>query len=479
MFQMVFSSDEFQNKELEDQYQKQFQKNVLKCGFQYLIVLLIGKCFIVLDNLIHYQFIMFCFVLPFIFVEGAMIYLLRKKQLQAKYIIYFNNLLLLTATLIQFVNYILGDEHGLQQSQLFVILDIAQQFVSFINYGQSFRQNSLTYFIFIGFRVYYQSKTSYTNYSITYILYGLFYVIAQYQMSTQRRKLFLKGQRNQLLEKLIEDFIDEKVCIIEKDEDNVKFIPIIMNQHLKQCISEDINKTIKQLKVNNYKESLQNYLYKTVQQSETIFCKFKNHVYEVSYQRFIIQKCQIFIKIKEIYHNQFQAINYQELYLMQECQLKKLSQQSQQAKKILSQLQDKIFLFWFQKYYLAYKMRVEPFTFQQLKNVLISRGFDIIQFQCHQQEFHTDKQLLCLLLNQVERFLRGRIIKIKSIEYGIQLDIEGIIDRPIKNQQVSFIRKILFHIGLATCLIKQNNDRTGNIMIQLFDIQQENKRYKL
>lgn len=31
------------------------------------------------------------------------------------------------------------------------------------------------------------------------------------------------------MEKLIEDFVEEKVCIIEKDEDNVKFIPIIMN----------------------------------------------------------------------------------------------------------------------------------------------------------------------------------------------------------------------------------------------------------
>ena len=36
-----------------------------------------------------------------------------------------------------------------------------------------------------------------------------------------------------LLEKFIQEFINEKVCVVEKDENNVKFVPVVINDSLK------------------------------------------------------------------------------------------------------------------------------------------------------------------------------------------------------------------------------------------------------
>ena len=50
------------------------------------------------------------------------------------------------------------------------------------------------------------------------------------------------------------------------------------------------------------------------------------------------------------------------------------------------------------------------------------------------------------------------------------MEITGIINNSLKNVLVGLLRKILYHIGLGTCKIKQNDDKSGNIMIKLFDL---------
>ncbi|KAM3133472.1 hypothetical protein pb186bvf_014476 [Paramecium bursaria] len=266
----------------------------------------------------------------------------------------------------------------------------------------------------------------YTIFSVTFAFYGLFFFIDQYQKAKQKRKLFLKGQRNKLFEKLIKEFIDEKVCIIEKDEDNIKFNLIIINDRLKE-LSEDINLMIKSLEI-CYKQSLQNYLYKTIKCREILLCKFKNRVFEVKYSRYIIKRCQIFIKIKEIYHNQHSLVNYKEL-----------SEINSLKEIILIKLPSKISREIIKKQYILILVLKILSCFIRLRLRQQKFNFEIIKFEFGREHFYTDRILFNLLLICIEKLLINRQVMLKQIKNGFQMDSYGAIN--IKDEQVYFIKK--------------------------------------
>ncbi|KAM3133471.1 hypothetical protein pb186bvf_014475 [Paramecium bursaria] len=318
------------------------------------------------------------------------------------------------------------------------------------------------------YRVYIQISFGFTNLSIAFAIFSLFYIIEQYKKAKQRRKQFLKSQRNKLLEQLIKDFIDERVCIIEKDEKNVKFIPIIMNNQLQE-LSKDINVILKQLKLCNSKESLQQYLYKSIQEQETILCQYTNVVYQVIYQRFILKTCQIFIKIKQLYQNQSSIIDYKELYLRQLNEIQKIKQNTYCSKQMIK-VQLKIFVHWFKKYPFCYKIKAEIVDLQYLFN---ASQFEIILNDFLVSNISSDKLLIFLLLKSLTKIIKNRKVKVYQIKSGILIQVQGMIKEPVNKEGLCFINQILFHIGFVDVIFHQRQNKPDLITLKFLDDQEQ------
>ncbi|KAM3133415.1 hypothetical protein pb186bvf_014419 [Paramecium bursaria] len=472
---MGFFSLQFQNQELEDKYQIQQQKYVKKSANYLLLILSIGEMMTTLDNIFNIQYVMMAFAFSLVMNNAIIYYLIKKKKIDAKIIIYYFNTMSIMSIFVQVIYIKFQDFFKFTDAQIFAQLDIIHQFVTLLNFGQSHLISSAIYILFIICRVYIQISYGFTSLSVSFSIFCLFYIFEQYQKAKQRRKQFLKSQRNKLLEQLIQDFIDEKVCIIEKDEDNVKFIPIIVNNKLQE-LSSDINQILKQLKLCNNKCGLEQYLYLTTKEKETLLCSYNFQTFQITYQKILLKTCQIFIKIQQIYHHQSSIINYKDLYHKQQNYIQKIEKMNYQTKIITNKLQIRLFVYWFNKYFLCYHIKQQLISIEQLKDLLIDSQFDIIYKDVELSGLKSDRLLLCLLFQSLKQCLSQRQIKLYQMKSGIQILIYGILEVNQKEQLISFINKILFHIGVGNVIFKYTKDRLGLITIKLLDI--KNKKFQ-
>ncbi|KAM3127931.1 hypothetical protein pb186bvf_019967 [Paramecium bursaria] len=461
---MGYFTLQFQNKEFEELYQQHLKKCVQKTANYYMIILFIGQCLALIDQFLSRQYYLFMLYCPVTTFEIYMIYLIHKHRLKVEYITMYINLLSLTASSIQLAFYYFNFL-DLTNSQYYVYMDIMHQFILLYNFGSSYILSSIFYIYFLIIRVYIQVCMGFTFQSLAFIVYGLFYIIDLYQTEKQHRKQFLKGQRNKLFEQLIQEFIDDQICIIEKDEDNIKFIPVIINNKF-QMLSSDINKVIKQINT-QYKQSLQNYLYKTNKNKETLLCHYKNQVFQITYWRIIQKKCQIFVKMQQIYNNKYSLVNYKELYDKQQKKLQHLSKQSQQAKQINQYLQASIFIYWFQKYYCQYKCKFELISFDYLEELFRKGQFDINKL--FMKPIYSDKQLLRILLRIIEQTMAQVQVRVIQQKFLLEFKFYGKTQITSLNKAIQFINQILFHIGYGKCSIIKNQDESCLIKMKIMN----------
>ncbi|KAM3133410.1 hypothetical protein pb186bvf_014414 [Paramecium bursaria] len=463
---MGYFALQFQNYELESQYQGQQHKYIQKQSKYYIIILMIGKCISIIDNIRFSQYLMMSIAIAFILTETSLVYLIKTKRIDTKIIILYTNLLSFGSSLTQLIIYYFRDFFQLSNAQLYVQLDIIHQGITLFNYGQSHIDSSVLYIIFIVSKVFLQIQMfEYTSLSMTFSFYSLFYLIDQYQKAKQRRKQFLKSQRNKSLELLIQEFIDDRVCILEKDETNVRFISIMINDKIRKLTS-DIDKMIKQLKIQKSSIHLGNYLYTTQKNNETLLCKYKKQFYEVTYQRFVLKKCQIFIKIKQIYQDQYYTVNYKELYQKLQRDLKRLSQSSYRfinTSYILSKFNIQTII-----RQLIYILVQKISSCLQIKDRVYKLALDQPVTQCS-----SDKLLLNLLFKAIEKLLMNRYIIMKENKNIITIDIYGEKIQNIQSDYLIFINKLLFHIGIGGCQIDESRNSQCHIQIKLLSLIQK------
>ncbi|KAM3133436.1 hypothetical protein pb186bvf_014440 [Paramecium bursaria] len=472
---MGFFNLQFESQELEEKYQEQQQKYIKKSASQLIYILMIGELIAMIDNIFRLQLIMLLLGVLLVTTNIVMIYLIQKKKINVRLIILFFNTNCIMSIIVQIVYIQFQSYFEFSSQQLLVQLDVIHQFITLLNFGQSHLTSSTIYVLFIISRIYIQISYGFTSLSIGFALFCTFYIKDQYYNARQRRKQFLKGQRNKLLEQLIQEFIDEKVCIIEKDENNVKFIPVIINEKL-QAFSSDINHTLKELQVCNNRKSLVKYLYITDKEKETLLCRFKQQIFQITYQRFILKTCQIFIKIKQVNNPQTSVINYKDLYHKQQNQIQKVLQNCQYAKSVLNKIQLNLFVYWFKKYYLYYRMKTEFINIQQIKKIMKSSQFDLISNDLVTSGINSDKLLIYLLFQYLKKCVQERQIKLNQIKSGILISVYGTNFMPINTDAIDLINKILFHIGIGDSAIFQSQNTLGLITIKLLDI--KHKKFK-
>ncbi|KAM3133432.1 hypothetical protein pb186bvf_014436 [Paramecium bursaria] len=474
-----FFSLQFENIELEKKYQIQQQKYIKQSADRQIYIISLGEIITILEIIKSMNYMIVLFSIGLLLMNVVMLCLIKKKKIDVKYVILYFNTLCITGILTQTFYIQFSQIINFTESQLFVQLDIIHQFITLFNFGQSHITSSIIYVLFVISRVFIQVSYGYTYFSLTFLVFGLFYIKDQYEKAKQRRKQFLKSQRNKLLEQLIKEFIDEKVCIIQKDEDNVKFIPMIVNNKLQE-FSSDINQIFQALKLCNYKVSLQQHLYKTLKEKETLLCSYKNQVYQITYQRFILKTCQIFIKIQHVYHNQPSIINYKELYLQFLSKIQQFERKHQLRCQLRNKLQSKLFLYWFKKYSFCYKVRIVQISIQQ---ILVQKVFFLLQgqdsvdkcliikeiFELDISEFNTDLLLLYLLLNQLRKCVVECQTKLFQIKDGILIEIQCLIQQPIKQEWTYLIDKILYHIGIGVIKVDGLKNQT-TLTIKLLNI---------
>ncbi|KAM3134339.1 hypothetical protein pb186bvf_013624 [Paramecium bursaria] len=122
-------------------------------------------------------------------------------------------------------------------------------------------QNPLQFlYISLPLEFIYRFLVDFRQHLFAYLISGSYFIIDQYQQEKVQRKLFLKSY--QQFELLIDEFIDDQVIILEKDEENVTFQNKILNNKLPE-ICNDFNLFLKNVSIPQYKSKLQNYLYKS------------------------------------------------------------------------------------------------------------------------------------------------------------------------------------------------------------------------
>ncbi|KAM3129806.1 hypothetical protein pb186bvf_018100 [Paramecium bursaria] len=470
----------FQNEEFEKLYQQHLKKCVQKSANYYMMILFIGQCFALLDQIISAQYFLFMLYGPFTTFEVYMIYLIHRQKIKVEYIKIYINLLSFTASTLQ-LGYYYFDFLNLSYSQNYVYMDIMHQFILLYNFGSSHFLSSIFFIYFLIIRVYIQISMGFTFLSLAFFIYGLFYITDMYQKEKQSRKQFLKGQRNKLFEQLIQEFIDDQICIIEKDEKNIQFIPIIINNKFKE-FELDINTIIKEIIISQLKYSLYNYLYKINKNRETLLCNYKNQVYQITYWRIIQKKCQIFLKMQQVYSDKLTVVNYRDLYLKQQQEFYKKSTQiiennissSKQFNQLIKQVKPSQFLYCFQKYYCLYKCKFELITFKYLEQQLSKRQIDFKKLVM--KPFHSDKSLLNVLLQVISQSMIEIQVKTTKRKSVLDFKFYGKIRINLIDKANLLINQILFHIGIGTCSIQNQLD--GSCLIKMKLIDNKNQKFQ-
>ncbi|KAM3134328.1 hypothetical protein pb186bvf_013613 [Paramecium bursaria] len=439
---MKFFNLSFENQELERKFQLQILKQSKK-GFKLLqIIPLIMVLILLLDQILKKNIIMALWYLGQGLVLGGYLFISFKyPQLLSHLSSYYYFVDISIGTLQYF--YTQFEFLSLEANDIRIYQDILLQ--SFLIYRTRFSYigGSLTFIFFIFVRFYIQIAQGFSLSSLAYLFSGSFFIIDQYKQEKFRRKVFLKSQRNQQLQLMIEEFIDDQVSIIEKDSENVRFKTLIFNR--KYCEKgEQLIQFLKDVKLPKYNEQLLNYLYQSTNQKETLLGKLQNSNYQITYQSFTLRKQQIFLKIKLLDKQIHKLVNYKELYmhLIQNFQLR--PQQKYKGKQIIQSFYMKSFYYQFKKYFQYYKLDLEVISYLFLKQI-----FNINKIQwisdVYIKPFHSDKKLVFLLVYLIKQIKSNYTLTISVDDNRIM--IEFYVVEFISQYYQTQINKILYHIG--------------------------------
>ncbi|KAM3134165.1 hypothetical protein pb186bvf_013683 [Paramecium bursaria] len=439
---------EFQNKELEQQYQCIMQKYMLKVVKYYILILIAVQCVAIADQILSRDHQLLFIFIPSLLINCLALYYITSQPSGIIYYQLYIGIISFLASNLQ-IAFLHLKVFQISDTQFFVYLDLIHQFTLLFNFGQSHYKTSLLYIYFLVTRFYVHIQMGFTSLSIGFLLFSILFFIDQHYKAKQRRKQFLKSKRNKVLEYLIQEFIDEQVCIIQKDETNVKFVPVIINKKLRE-ITEDINKLIQQLKIPVYKNNLQNYLYQSNTEKETLLCQHNQDIYEITYWKYTIKHQKVFIRMKKISSKCDQVVNYKQICQYYQKKLGSIKCQSQNVQRFVSQIRLNTFMFCFHKYYTLYKCNFQNYPYEKIPQLFESKGFKIDSDVM--KPLQTDIQLLNLLLNLIKTLMSEKSVFIQQKKNLWLINFYGRFQKNQHqvNQVIQFIDKILFLIGYGS-----------------------------
>ncbi|KAM3134326.1 hypothetical protein pb186bvf_013611 [Paramecium bursaria] len=439
---MKYINLNFENKQLEKEFQLEILKQAKKGFLQYQLITILVNTLLVVDQIIKQNVVVVLWFSAIELTIGTFVYISYRWPTILNYVQYYYYNLDFFIGLLQ-ICYHEFSFLNIKQNDIQIYQDILLQFFLIYHSRYNYLGSALMFINFISIRVYIQMSNGYSTASMAYLCSGLYFIIQQYQQEKNRRKLFLKSQRNKQLELLIEEFIDDQVSIIEKDEQNVRFKTIIINNKLSK-LADQFNLFLKDLKLSYQKEQLLNYLYQTTKSREILICKHQQQTYQITYQTFQLRKIQIFLKIKPVDQQIRKIFNFKDLYkqIIQTVQFKPCK--LYKGKKVMQTLYLKSFYQQFSKYYQFYQVDLEQvsekflmYLFSLNKLKWVANDFTI--------SFHSDKKLLFILVFLIKRIIRTDILYIKIDQQMLQIDFN--VSNKISQNYLTQINKILYHVG--------------------------------
>ncbi|KAM3134309.1 hypothetical protein pb186bvf_013594 [Paramecium bursaria] len=435
--QMRYFRQTFTNKDLEREYQLEQLELTKKGYFQFQIIFITAMGILLVDQILKQNLAMIIWFILLEISTSTFLCLSYRYQTFLNYVhyhLYFFNLM-------GSISQILFSQCGFLN--LLPFRAYCLQYCLLVFARCNHLGTSLVYLIFVATRVFVQIVNGSSLASIAYVTFNIYFFIDQYKMSKGRRKLFLKSQRNKQLELLIEEFIDDQVSIIEKDEQNVKFKTIILNKRLSE-VADQFNIFLRDVTVPQYKSHLQDYLYNSTKQRESILCYYKNQNYQITYQTFTFKKQQMFIKIQLLFQQINKQIDYKELYKSLITKMNFKPQKSYKGLYIIQKLYMNSFYLSFSRYYSYYHISQELISHQYLKHLFIKSKIQWMT-QDFIQPFYSDKKLLYILVIKLKKIIKDDIIWIYKEKEFIR--IVFFVKQIIYQEQLNQINKILYHIG--------------------------------
>ncbi|KAM3134308.1 hypothetical protein pb186bvf_013593 [Paramecium bursaria] len=423
----------FNNLELEQEYQHEMLELAKKGYHQFLSIFMIAIGILILDQIIKHNIPMILWFLSNELTIISFLCISLRNPL-------FKNNLQYHYYLFNFMACII------QHNDQLIYLDMIQQYCLSAHANINHIGASLMIILFISSRVFVQMASGYSLSSLGYLVFSLYIFIDQYQKAKFRRKLFLKSNRNNQLKLLIEEFIDDQVSILEKDEENIRFNIIILNKKLSEITDQFSQFLQKEVKLPQYKSNLLDYLYATTLQQESFICNYKNQNYQITYQYFMLKKQQVFLKTKLLGQKSNEQIKYKELnkYLLDKMHFQPYK--FYQGKHILKMIQTKSFYFLFSSYSQYYQVDLEKISFQFLKQILKQNKLQLLG-QALIQPFYSDKKLIIILIHLLKMMIKDKLISIqKNQEFYI---FEFNAKQNISESQIKEVNKVLFHIGFG------------------------------
>ncbi|KAM3134330.1 hypothetical protein pb186bvf_013615 [Paramecium bursaria] len=438
---MKFINLSFENEELENRFQLQILKQSKKGFLLYQIIPIIVVIILLIDQILKENTIMIFWFIAQEFILGSYLILSFIYPIIFNYLSYYYYLVDFILGTLQFCYFEFKFLH-LSADEIMVYQDILLQFFLIYRTRYNYIGGSLTLIFFISVRFYVQIGNGFQLSSIGYLLTGSFFIIEQSKQERFRRKLFIKSQKNKQLELLIEEFIDDQVSIIEKDQQNVRFKTLIFNKKYFDK-ADQLIQFLKNVRLPQ-KEQLINYLYKSTKQKETLLGSHQNNNYQVTYQSFILKKQQMFIKIKHLNKKLNKVINYKELYkhLIQGIQLR--PQKLYKGKQIIKQLQMKSFYYQFTRYFQYYKVELDVVNYQYLKHIYAVNKIKLIS-SCQIKPFHSDQKLVFLIVYLIKQIHSNPYHTISMDDNMIRIEFQ--VSETISQYYIIQINKILYHIG--------------------------------
>ncbi|KAM3134342.1 hypothetical protein pb186bvf_013627 [Paramecium bursaria] len=440
---MNYLSQCFQNEDLERKYQKQILKQAINSFLRYQIIMTLVIFILLIDQIIKQNIIMMVwFSILFSTLIVALIGAYKWPVFYNYIKYYYQHLEVLIATLQIFYDefYFLN----ISQNEISIYMDIILQVFLIAHIRFNFIQSSFIFIYFISVRVYIQMSSEFSLAPFAYLISGSYFLIDQYQQEKVKRKLFLKSQRNKQFELLIDEFIDDQMIILEKDEEQVKLKTKILNKKLPEIYNE-FNLFLKDVLIPQYKIKLQDYFYGLTIQQETLVCQYKNQTYQLTYKVFILKKQQTFLKIKLLDQQMKQLINYKNLYSQMIKNITFKPNLQYKGKNIIKYLKFQSFYYQFNRYFKYYRLEICKIRYGYLKYLFDKCRLSVMMAYDNVLEFHSDKKLLYLLVNLISNIITDNVLIIKIEQQMIEIQFNAQAD--IKENYIIEFNKILYHIG--------------------------------
>ncbi|KAM3134307.1 hypothetical protein pb186bvf_013592 [Paramecium bursaria] len=441
-YSMKYFKLSFDNDKLEQEFQSQIIKQATEAFSLYQSIFIIGTAILIVDSIIKKNLVMIIWLLKLQILQCSTLIISLiwpKTQKYIKFYYYYLDMALATAQLYYTKFYLVN----LDQNDVQIYMDLLLQLFFLTQFRYNHIGASFMFIYFVSIRLYIQISNGFSLVSIGYVFSGLYFIIQQYHQEKNRRKLFIKSQRNKQLEYLIEEFIDDQVCIIEKDEQNITFKTIIQN---KQITKSDFqfNQFLKEAKIPSHKSKLLNYLYKSTKQKDSLICSYQSQSYQITYQSFTLMNQQLFIKIKLLDQQISKIVNYKKLYqyIIQNISLK--PSKLYKGKTLVKTIYLMSFYYSFSKYYKHYKVKLDYVSELFLQYLFNKTKIQWIQ-NTSLKSFKTDKKLFYILFHLIKNITLDELLIFEMKQEMIY--VEFIVNNDNFQNQLTEINKILYHIG--------------------------------